>query len=266
MNATGIWIENQDDTVEIIPVPRGETPGHLARIGLITLSSGMTCEEEMHTMLPTGTMVLTTRIRNQDSINLSTLADMEDDLVRSASTLLPEGHLDALVYSCTSGTIAMGEESVFRHLRTVKPGIAVTTPFTGAVTALGRLGCKQITMLTPYTEEVTRAMRHELQRRGLHVIRTVAFGLSLDSEMSSVDPQTVRNMAEAIDSPDAEALFISCTALRTSPIIEELEESLGKPVVTSNQGLVWHALRLSGYDKPVSGYGQLLHLPLSPAA
>ena len=121
-------------------------------------------------------------------------------------------------------------------------------------------------MLTPYTEEVTRAMRHELQRRGLHVIRTVAFGLSLDSEMSSVDPQTVRHMAEAIDSPDAEALFISCTALRTSPIIEELEESLGKPVVTSNQGLVWHALRLSGYDKPVSGYGQLLHLPLSPAA
>ena len=70
MNATGIWIENQDDTVEIIPVPRGETPGHLARIGLITLSSGMTCEEEMHTMLPTGPMVLTTRIRNQESVCL----------------------------------------------------------------------------------------------------------------------------------------------------------------------------------------------------
>lgn len=251
--------------VEIMPVALGNTPGHHARIGLIGLSSGMSCEEELHTMLPPGTMVLTSRVANRNQIDLSTLADMEGDMMRAASTLLPEGHLDALVYSCTSGTIAMGEETVFERLRSVKPGIAVTTPFTGAVAALSALGCRRITMLTPYTQEVTAAMRDELVRRGLSVVRTVAFGLSLDSEMSSVEPRTVRDMAMAIDSPEAQALFISCTALRTSPIIEELEASLGKPVVTSNQALVWHSLRLSGYQEPVVGYGRLLRLPLTPA-
>ena len=69
-------------------------------------------------------------------------------------------------------------------------------------------------------------------------------------------------MAIKADVPESEAVFVSCTALRTSAIIEELEQALGKPVVTSNQALVWHSLRLSGYDDAVEGYGQLLHLPL----
>ena len=261
MGDSSFGIEMESSPVEIMQVGLGDPPGHLARIGLIGLSSGMSCEEEMHTMLPPGTMVLTSRVANQNQVDLTTLADMEGDMVRAASTLLPEGHLDALVYSCTSGTIAMGEQTVFDRLREVKPGIAVTTPFTGAVAALAALGCKHITMMTPYTEEVTAAMRDELERRGLTVVRTVAFGLSLDSEMSCVEPQTVFDIAMKTDTAQTEALFISCTALRTSPIIEKLEHVLGKPVVTSNQALVWHSLRLSGYQEPVAGYGQLLRLP-----
>ena len=248
--------------VEIMKVGLGDPPGHRARIGLLALSSGMVCEEEMHTMLPPGAQVLTSRIANQNQVNLTTLADMEGDMVRTASTLLPEGHLDALVYSCTSGTIAMGEETVFECIRTVRPDVGITTPFTGAVAALNHLGCERITMMTPYTEEVTAAMRDELIRRGLTVVRTVAFGLTLDTEMSRVEPKTVRDMAIKADVPESEAVFVSCTALRTSAIIEELEQTLGKPVVTSNQALVWHSLRLSGYDEPVEGYGQLMHLPL----
>ena len=80
--------------VEIMKVGLGDPPGHRARIGLLALSSGMVCEEEMHTMLPPGTQVLTSRIANQNQVNLTTLADMEGDMVRTAATLLPEGHLD----------------------------------------------------------------------------------------------------------------------------------------------------------------------------
>ena len=76
--------------------------------------------------------------------------------------------------------------------------------------------------------------------------------------MARVEPATVRDMALETDVPDAEALFVSCTALRTSSIIDELEQRLKKPVVTSNQALVWHSLRLSGYETPVEGYGRLL--------
>ncbi|MDX6330283.1 MAG: maleate isomerase, partial [Streptomycetaceae bacterium] len=59
-------------------------------------------------------------------------------------------------------------------------------------------------------------------------------------------------------STEAEGYFLSCTALRSAEIIEELEAELGKPVVTSNQAMVWHALRTGGVADPVPGYGRLL--------
>ena len=241
--------------IEILPVRLGPMPGYRARIGLIGLSSGMTCEQELHDMLPDGTLVLTTRVANEDSIDLSTLAAMESELERAASTLLPQGELDVVIYSCTSGTIAIGEEKVFARIRSVKPDVAITTPFTAAVAALKLLGVGRIVLMTPYTEPVTRAMRDEIERRGLDVLRSFAFGLGLDSEMSRVTPDAVREAALAVDLSDAEGLFISCTALRTSPVIEEIEQAIGKPVVTSNQALVWHALRLAGFEDPITGLG-----------
>ena len=60
--------------------------------------------------------------------------------------------------------------------------------------------------------------------------------------------------------PEADAVFISCTALRTADVIEDIEAALGKPIVTSNQALAWHALRLMGYEDSVPGLGRLFTL------
>lgn len=246
--------------IEIVPVALGSTPGHRARIGLIALSSGMTCEEEMHDMLPEGTRVLTTRVANRDTIDLSSLAAMEGELTRATATLLPEGELDVVVYSCTSGTIAMGEQTVFDRIHSIRPGVAITTPFTAAVAAMHALGLERISLMTPYSETVTEAMRVEIENRGLTVVRTFALGLELDSQMSRVEPEAVREIATRMDCPEAQGLFISCTALRTSPVIEAIEHALGKPVVTSNQALVWHSLRLAGCTDKLPNLGQLMRL------
>ena len=249
-------------TIELRPVKLGVTPGHLARIGLIGLSSGMTCEEELHNMLPDGARVLTSRVVNSDKIDLSNLREMKQDLVRAAGTILPDGKLDAMVYSCTSGTIAMGEQVVIELIQSAKPGVPVTTPFTGAMAALKRLGLKRITLLTPYIEEITAAMRTQIEDRGFEVVRTVNMGLELDSELCRVEPETLLEIATEIDTADSDGLFLSCTALTTSPIIDALEKALGKPVVTSNQALTWHALRLAGCKSGDPRFGQLMSLDL----
>jgi maleate isomerase len=57
---------------------------------------------------------------------------------------------------------------------------------------------------------------------------------------------------------DVDAVFISCTALRCSSVIQRIEDDIGKPVVTSNQALAWHCMRLGGYLKPVAGFGVLM--------
>ena len=76
--------------------------------------------------------------------------------------------------------------------------------------------------------------------------------------MVRVTPAFLAEMAGGLDRPDADAIFISCGALRSIEIIDELEARTGKPVVTSNQALAWHALRLAGIADRIEGHGRLL--------
>jgi len=60
-----------------------------------------------------------------------------------------------------------------------------------------------------------------------------------------------------VDQPEADAIFISCGALRSVEIIDALEERTGKPVVTSNQAMLWDCLRLAGVNDRMDGLGRL---------
>ena len=60
-----------------------------------------------------------------------------------------------------------------------------------------------------------------------------------------------------MDLGDADALFISCTALPALSIIDKLEKKLNKVVLSSNQTLIWEALDLIGNKNPVKGYGKI---------
>ena len=60
-----------------------------------------------------------------------------------------------------------------------------------------------------------------------------------------------------LPTPDAEAVFVSCGALRSVEVIDEIEAVVDKPVVTSNQAMLWHCLRLAGIDDRLDGMGRL---------
>jgi maleate isomerase len=56
----------------------------------------------------------------------------------------------------------------------------------------------------------------------------------------------------------SDALIISCLNTRSHAAVAALEEALGKPVITSTQATLWHALRLATVDDFIAGYGRLL--------
>jgi maleate isomerase/arylmalonate decarboxylase len=67
-------------------------------------------------------------------------------------------------------------------------------------------------------------------------------------------------LARLADKEDAEAVFLSGTGLPTLPVLELLEQDLGKPVISSASAMMWQALRLAGVRQPIPGYGRLLTL------
>ena len=77
--------------------------------------------------------------------------------------------------------------------------------------------------------------------------------------MVRVPPDFLTEYAVAASAkhPDADALFFSCGAMRSVEIVDELERRLGKPVVVSNQAMIWDCLRLLGVSDRIDGFGRL---------
>jgi maleate isomerase len=69
------------------------------------------------------------------------------------------------------------------------------------------------------------------------------------------------------DHQDADAVFLACGNWQTASVVEQLESSLGKPVLTTNALTLWHALKKMGGHKSVPGFGRLLReMPEIPQA
>lgn len=235
---------------------------HRAAIGLIVLATDNTIEHEFRRMLGLdGVAFYESRIRNAVEINRDTLAQMERGMAEAAGLILPGVHLDVIGYGCTSGTVVIGEETVFRRIREARPGIACTTPITAAVAGLKALGARRIALLTPYVEEVNRMLRDFIEARGIEVPVMGSFNHENDNEVARISEASIADaVKELARDPGVDGVFVSCTSLRVAGIVEKLEAATEKPVTSSNHALAWHCLRLAGYRDPVPGLGRLFRV------
>lgn len=232
------------------------------RFGLVALATDHVSESELHRMLPADDVDLfATRIRHDGHCDVASLRAMGDELAASCELLLPGTPLDAIAYGCTSGTVAIGFDRVAATIRSQRPGVAVTTPITGAEAAFRALGVQRIAVLTPYVDEVNELVADYLEGNGFVVSMLASFGLDTDIQMSTVPPEAIERAVLDLDLAGAEAVFICCTALRSVSTIAPLERRLGLPVISSNQAMLWEMLRASGYGQAVPGHGRLLADP-----
>jgi maleate isomerase len=229
-----------------------------AKIGFVLLASEQTIEENMFRLCPKGVGVHFTRVSNPDSITLASLSAQVEDLARAASTLLPDGSLDVICYGCTSGSLVIGEERVFAELRKGAPKAQVTSLISGVIRALRVVGARRVAVATPYLDEINRREAAYLEAAGFEITAIAGLNLEKDSDMVRVRPDYLAEFATSLDSDAADAVFVSCGALRTLDIVETLERKLQKPVICSNQAMAWDTLRLAGIEDRIAGYGDLL--------
>lgn len=239
-----------------------EVIGPAGRIGLIALATDLNSEAELRRMAPPGIELFTNRVANTNPVTVPNLRAMAPDIARAAAGILPGFRLDALIYGCTTGTAAIGEGEIDRLIRSARPDLPVTNPIRAVDAACRALGVRRISVLTPYTQEVNDVLAEDLVGRGFEVRDVIGFGLDSDEAMTGVPAEAILETALEVTDPRADALFISCTALRVAHLLGPLEDRLGRPVVASNQALLWHALRLIGDARPIAGFGRLMTLPL----
>jgi maleate isomerase len=116
-------------------------------------------------------------------------------------------------------------------------------------------------LLTPYIDEVNVRECAFLKHHGFEVIAQMGLGVNTNAEMGKLPEQVWVDQALKLQDPQADAYFISCTAVRSAEAIERIEALLDRPVITSNQAMVWFGLRKYGISDHAPGYGRLFDLP-----
>ena len=228
-----------------------------AKIGYVLLATEQTIEDDVFKLCPAGVGVHFARAPIADSITNETLAAQVHELAPATSRLLPDGSLDVVCYGCTSGSLVIGEERVFAELKKGAPNATPTSLITGVIKALKAIGAKNIVVATPYLDEVNACEVTYLENAGFNILHIEGLGLERDSDMVRVTPNYIEKFACSIDRDDADAVFISCGALRSLDVINAIEQKLNKPVICSNQAMIWDCLRLAGIDDKIDGYGSL---------
>jgi maleate cis-trans isomerase len=118
-------------------------------------------------------------------------------------------------------------------------------------------------LISPY---VAATHRHEvdfLGEAGLSVVGGRSLGLAGGDQYLTVPPAEWLRVGQEDMRPDADGVFLSCTNIHSPEVVEPLESLIGRPVITSNQAVLWYALRACGQTDPVPSLGRLFQHDLA---
>lgn len=232
--------------------------GWRARIGLVVPSSNTTNGPEFQWAAPDGVSVHMARMRLERT-NAETLTEMADEIDRCGD-LLSTADVDVAVFGCTSGSLVGGsgyEETVESKLQQVA-GVPTVATAAAIKRAFAALNVETLAVTTPYIDELNRREAEFLEDAGYDVLNITGLGMETNVDIGRLFPETAYSEARVVDKSAADAVFISCTDYGTFKFIEQLEQDLGKPVVTSNQATLWATLRTLGVE--TTGPGQLFDI------
>ena len=231
------------------------------RVGLIALASDFTIEKDFINVIKNKKIdFFVNRIECYNPLTKENLIKMSDKVTEVTKDILPDQELDCVVYGCTSGTIAAGHASIEKRVKEAKPMADVSTPSTAAIKALKKMNIKKVSIFTPYSKKLNDDVLDYFESEGFEVTSNLYFDIQDDYDIGKVDQNYLYEVLSKIDLNDADALFVSCTALPVLEIIDKLEKKLDTIVLSSNQALIWDTLVRIKKNNSVEGFGKLFQV------
>ena len=228
------------------------------RVGLIALASDFMIEKDFINVIKDKDIdFFVNRIECYNPLTRENLIKMSEKVTEVTKDILPDEKIDCVVYGCTSGTIAAGYNSIENKIKIAKPEAKVTTPSTAAIKALKKLNIQKLSIFTPYSKKLNDEVVAYFKKENFQIVSNSYFDIHSDIDIGKVDQNYLYEVLSKIDLKDADALFVSCTALPVLSIIDKLEKKINKFVLSSNQALIWDTLESIGKNNSIKGFGRL---------
>src|SRR5689334_12124243 len=234
--------------------------GRRARIGIVVPSVNTVMEPWAHRILPDGVSLFAARMFIPPATTPEAFIEMDRNEGKAAIRQLSSVHHDAIAYGCTASSIVQGLD-YDAHLRAEISRDHQTPSTTAAhaiITAAKTLGATTVSIVSPYTREVDEAEHRYFAAAGLTVVGGACLGITDGFALAEPEPEALFELGVRGFEARADGLIMTCLNTRSHTVIDRLEQKLGKPVITSTQATLWHALRLAGIADRIKGYGRLL--------
>jgi maleate isomerase len=216
-------------------------------IGILTPHATVGPEAELPEMAPGKIKVRIARVTTRPSAI--------DD---AAQALVSDG-VDAIGYASTSSAYVIGfddEEALVARV-SQRTGLPVASACSSAVLALRMLDVDRVALVHPpwFDGELNDLGAAYFRSQGFDVRASSSADLPLDPVQ--IRPREVVGWLSRHVHADAQAVFIGGNGFRAAGAIEAAEAAIGRPVLESNQVLLWNLLGRSGAKVRVRGYGRL---------
>jgi maleate isomerase len=228
-----------------------------ARVGCIIPSSNRMVEQEMIAAFPAGVQPHVTRLR-MTGPNRGPLASVLPR-IEEATRALTDARCEVVAFHCTANSMEEGrggEERILASMTAAGTRHATTTA-TAIRRAFHALGARRVVLITPYDQRTTDHEAEFLHESGYQVLHAVGFALDGSDAYCAAPPTYWRDRVLEAARPDADVYFVSCANISVFSVIEELERHLDRPVVTSNQAVVWDCVSQLGWPERGSCPGRL---------
>jgi maleate isomerase len=244
-------------------------------VGVITPHAAIGPAEEFEVMAPgrLATRVMRVPVQAGDAGAPPTapiaLAELTSSrFLDEAVDALGEESVDVLGYASTSTAYAIGFAAETAMLSRVASRLRVPTAGTcvSAVLAFETLGVERVALVHPpwFDDELNRLGAAYFVRRGLRVVSATSAELSQDP--AAIEPDDVVEWTLAHVADDVDGVFIGGNGFRAVEAIQRLESALGRPVLESNQVLLWNLLSRAGAAFSVQHFGKVFAVTAPEAA
>ncbi|WP_174873179.1 maleate cis-trans isomerase family protein [Vogesella oryzae] len=240
--------------------------GHRLRIGVVIPSTNTSAQPEMDDMRPRGVtnhvgrMVIVDEPLIEEPGFNSVIQTMRRSTAPAIKSL-KDCQLDRIIVAVSPDAYWHGIEAhtqMLAQLQDTAEGVGITCSADAIEQALVRLGnLRHIGLISPYTEIGNDAVTQFFNDKGYEVIALANLGGQSPSRISEVSHQDLRSAVEKANAPGVQVIVQVGTNVPMAGFAETAEQWTGKPVIANNTALYWHALRMSGIDDQLDGFGRL---------
>jgi maleate isomerase len=241
--------------------------GWRAKFAVLIPSTNTSVQPEFDRMRPPGVTNHISRIRipnmaleNDEDFSrlVEHIAAGQLDAVDSAMTCEPDRIVLGISVETFWGGLALSRRlkaDLEKHT-----GLPVSMGAEASEQALKTLGARRIGVVTPYWPVGDKNVAQFFTDAGFEVAKLVGLKCVSPVAIAHVGEGALRDAIVAVDGPEIDAIIQVGTNLAMARFAPEAERWLKKPVVAINTAIYWHALRASGIEDKIAGWGPLLEV------